>query len=183
MTKKKNELFEWIKALAIAVLLAAVIRYFLFAPIVVDGLSMMPTLQNHDRMIVNKFSYKIGNPDRFDIVVFHATEDKDYIKRVIGLPGDSVEYKDDTLYINGKAYEKPYLEEYKQELIDGQLTDDFTLEGITDQAIVPDGHLFVMGDNRRYSKDSRHIGTVPISEVMGETSLIYWPLTDIKLVK
>lgn len=183
MTKKKNELFEWIKALVIAVLLAAVIRYFLFAPIVVDGLSMMPTLQNHDRMIVNKFGYKIGNPDRFDIVVFHATEDKDYIKRVIGLPGDSLEYKDDTLYINGKAYEEPYLEEYKQDLIDGKLTDDFTLEGITGQATVPDGHLFVMGDNRRYSKDSRHIGTVLISEVMGETRLIYWPLTDIKFVK
>ena len=87
MTKKKNELWEWIKALIIAVLLATVIRTFLFAPIVVDGSSMMPTLHNQDRMIVSKFSYKIGEPKRFDIIVFHAPEGKDYIKRVIGLAG------------------------------------------------------------------------------------------------
>ena len=114
LAKKKNELWEWIKALVIAVLLAAVIRYFLFAPIVVDGVSMMPTLHDQDRMIVNKFSYQIGEPNRFDIIVFHAPENKDYIKRVIGLPGDTVEYKDDTLYVNGKAYEEPYLDEYKK---------------------------------------------------------------------
>ncbi|WP_191561737.1 signal peptidase I [Metabacillus idriensis] len=177
MTRKKSELFEWIKALAIAVILAAVIRYFFFAPIVVDGLSMMPTLQDQDRMIVNKIGYKIGEPDRFDIVVFHATEEKDYIKRVIGLPGDRVEYRDDTLYINGKAYEEPYLEEYKNDLIDGPLTEPFTIEE------VPEGKLFVMGDNRRYSKDSRHIGPVSQKEVMGQTSLIYWPLNDIRVIE
>lgn len=177
MTRKKSELFEWIKALAIAVILAAVIRYFFFAPIVVDGLSMMPTLQDQDRMIVNKIGYKIGEPDRFDIVVFHATEEKDYIKRVIGLPGDRVEYRDDTLYINGKAYEEPYLEEYKKDLIDGPLTEPFTIEE------VPEGKLFVMGDNRRYSKDSRHIGPVSQKEVMGQTSLIYWPLNDIRVIE
>lgn len=177
MTRKKSELFEWIKALAIAVILAAVIRYFLFAPIVVDGLSMMPTLHDQDRMIVNKIGYKIGEPERFDIVVFHATEEKDYIKRVIGLPGDRVEYRDDTLYINGKAYEEPYLDEYKNTLIDGPLTEPFTVEE------VPKGQLFVMGDNRRYSKDSRHIGPVSKDEVMGQTSLIYWPLNDIRFVE
>ena len=109
MAKKKNEIWEWTKALIIAVLLAAVIRYFLFAPIVVDGLSMMPTLQDQDRMIVNKFSYKIGEPERFDIIVFHAPEEKDYIKRVIGLPGIKLNIKMIHLYVNGKAYEEPYL--------------------------------------------------------------------------
>src|SRR5437763_449971 len=118
MTKKKNELWEWTKALLIAVALAAVIRYFLFAPIVVDGLSMMPTLHDQDRMIVNKLSYEIGTPHRFDIIVFHAPEGKDYIKRVIGLPGDRIEYKNDTLYVNGKAYKEPYLDEYKKQLVD-----------------------------------------------------------------
>ncbi|MDQ0175842.1 signal peptidase I [Bacillus chungangensis] len=179
MAKEKNELWEWTKALLIAVGLTAVIRLFLFAPIVVDGLSMMPTLHNGDRMIVNK----LGKPDRFDIVVFHAPEQKDYIKRVIGLPGDTVEYRDDTLYINGKKYEEPYLEEYKNQITDGPLTEDFTLSEILDNDVVPDGEIFVMGDNRRFSKDSRHIGTIPLDKVIGDTSIVYWPLKDIRIVK
>ncbi|MDP4083016.1 MAG: signal peptidase I [Bacillota bacterium] len=171
MTKKKNELWEWTKALLIAVILAAVIRYFLFAPIVVDGLSMMPTLKDQDRMIVNKLSYEIGKPHRFDIIVFHAPEGKDYIKRVIGLPGDNIEYKNDTLYVNGKAYKEPYLDEYKKQVADGPLTGSFKEK-------VPKGEIFVMGDNRRFSKDSRHIGPVPLSKVVGKTSVVYWPLKD-----
>ena len=181
--KEKNEIFEWVKALVIAVLLAAIIRYFFFAPILVDGLSMMPTLKDQDRMVVNKIAYKIGDPERFDIVVFHATEEKDYIKRVIGLPGDTIEYKDDTLYINGKAYKEPYLDEYKEQVIDGPLTEPFTLEEITGEATVTEGEVFVMGDNRRYSKDSRHIGTVKTSEILGKTSLVYWPMDDFGLVE
>ncbi len=183
LAKKKNEFWEWIKALVIAVLLAAVIRYFLFAPIVVDGLSMMPTLHDQDRMIVSKFSYKIGEPERFDIIVFHAPEEKDYIKRVIGLPGDTIEYKDDTLYVNGKAYEEPYLDEYKKQVIDGPLTEPFTLEEKIGQMTVPEGELFVMGDNRRFSKDSRHIGTIPMEKVLGKTNVIYWPLEDVRFIK
>ncbi len=183
MTRKKNELWEWTKALLIAVALAAIIRYFLFAPIVVDGLSMMPTLQHQDRMIVNKLSYKIGEPERFDIIVFHAPEEKDYIKRVIGLPGDRIEYKDDTLYVNGKAYEEPYLDQYKKE-VEGPLTDPFTLEETrVGTQTVPEGELFVMGDNRRFSKDSRHIGTIPLEKVIGKTSIVYWPIKDAHIVK
>lgn len=182
MTKKKNELWEWTKALLIAVILAAVIRYFLFAPIVVDGLSMMPTLKDQDRMIVNKFSYNIGKPKRFDIIVFHAPEQKDYIKRVIGLPGDTIEYKDDTLYVNGKAYKEPYLDKYKKEVEDGPLTDPFTLEEKIGRKTVPEGELFVMGDNRRFSKDSRHIGTISYDKIIGKTSFVYWPLNDAHIV-
>lgn len=176
MTKQKNELWEWVKALAIAVILAAVIRYFFFAPIVVDGLSMMPTLHNKDRMIVNKIGYKIGEPERFDIVVFHATEEKDYIKRIIGLPGDRIEYIDDVLYINGKQYDEPYLDAYKAEVIDGPLTEPFVYEE------VPEGHLYVMGDNRRASRDSRHIGAVSMDELLGKTSVVYWPFSDMRFV-
>jgi len=183
MARKKNEFLEWLKALAIAIVLAIVIRTFFFAPIVVDGQSMMPTLNHQDRMIVNKIGTKIGNIERFDIVVFHATEDKDYIKRVIGLPGDHIEYKNDTLYINGEPYEEPYLEDYKKQVIDGPLTESFKLEDIIGQKTIPEGEIFVMGDNRRYSKDSRHIGTVPIEEVMGTTNLVYWPLSDFGLVE
>ncbi|MGG3800150.1 signal peptidase I [Metabacillus fastidiosus] len=181
--KKRNEFLDWVIALGIAFLVVGAIRYLFFTPIIVDGESMMPTLHTQDRMIVNKLGYKIGEPERFDIVVFHATEEKDYIKRVIGLPGDHVEYKDDTLYINGKKYDEPYLDEYKKELLDGPLTESFTLEERTGKTTVPEGEIFVMGDNRRYSKDSRQIGTVPIDEVMGKTSFVFWPLSDLRFVK
>ncbi|WP_019242329.1 MULTISPECIES: signal peptidase I [Bacillus] len=184
MTKKKSELWEWTKALLIAVGLAVVIRYFLLAPIVVDGYSMMPTLHDKDRMIVNKIGYTLGDPDRFDIVVFHAPEKKDYIKRIIGLPGDTIEYKDDTLYVNGKAQKEPYLDEYKSQVFDGPLTEDFTLKDIPGgKEKVPEGYLFVMGDNRRSSKDSRHIGFVSEDKVLGKTSIVYWPFKDIRIVK
>lgn len=179
MAKEKNELWEWTKALLLAVGMAAIIRYFLFAPIVVDGFSMMPTLHNGDRMIVNK----LGKANRFDIIVFHAPEQKDYIKRVIGLPGDTVEYKNDTLYINGVAQEEPYLEKYKQQNYEGPFTEDFTLEEIIGEKTVPEGELFVLGDNRRSSKDSRHIGTISLDKVIGDTKLVYWPPKDFRVVK
>lgn len=181
--KAKNEGWEWIKALLIAFGLAAIIRIFFFTPIVVDGISMMPTLEHGDRMIVNKIGYTIGEPNRFDIVVFHAPEQKDYIKRVIGLPGDRVEYRDDTLYINDKKYEEPYLDQYKAEVQDGPLTEDFTLQDKIFMDTVPDGHVFVMGDNRRKSKDSRHIGAVPIDEIIGSTKLVFWPIKEFGIVK
>ena len=183
MANKKNKIREWIKALVIAIILAGVIRQFFFAPIVVDGFSMMPTLKDTDRMIVNKISYAIGEPNHFDIIVFQAPEGKAYIKRVIGLPGDKVEYKEDTLYINDKAYAEPYLDEYKAQLIDGgPLTEPFTLMDIIDQETVPEDHLFVMGDNRRFSKDSRHIGVISYDKVLGKTNTIYWPMKDIRKV-
>lgn len=184
MTRKKHELREWIKAIVIAIFVAIVIRQFLFAPIVVDGFSMMPTLQDTDRMIVNEMSYVIGEPKRFDIIVFRAPEGKDYIKRVIGLPGDRLEYKEDVLYINGKAYAEPYLDEYKEQLIDGGLlTEPFTLKDITGQDTIPKDHLFVMGDNRRFSKDSRHIGVISYDVIVGKTNFIYWPIKDARKVE
>ncbi|AMQ07250.1 MULTISPECIES: signal peptidase I [Sporosarcina] len=180
--KKKNETWEWVKALLIAFGLAAIIRVFLFTPIVVDGVSMMPTLENGDRMIVNKIGYTIGEPKRFDVVVFHAPEEKDYIKRVIGLPGDEVEYRDDVLYVNGKPFEEPYLDQYKSEVADSPLTEDFTLEEKIQSTTVPADHVFVMGDNRRKSKDSRHIGAVAIDEIIGSTKVVFWPIKDFGII-
>ena len=181
--KRKNEFLEWVKALLFAFAVAAFIRFFLFTPIVVDGESMMPTLQSGDRMIVNKIGYRIAEPKRFDIVVFHAPENKDYIKRVIGLPGDFIAYEDDQLYINGMLYEEPYLQPYKDLLFEGTLTGDFTLHDIDPTLdVIPEGYVFVMGDNRRYSKDSRHIGIVKQTEIVGDTSIIFWPLHDIEII-
>ncbi|WP_284143269.1 signal peptidase I [Metabacillus flavus] len=183
MTKERKEIFEWLKAIGLAIIIAFIIRHFLFSTVVVDGESMLPTLNSYDRMIVNKAGFSLAGPKRFDIVVFHASEDEDYIKRIIGLPGDSVEYKYDQLYINGRPVDEPYLKEYKSELIDPPLTENFTLEEITGRKKVPKGQVFVMGDNRRISKDSRHIGTVPVSEIMGEAKVVYWPLPDMRIVK
>lgn len=182
--REKNELWEWTKALIIAFTLAAFIRYVLFTPIVVDGESMMPTLHTGDRMVVNKVSYKISNIDHSDIIVFHAPEQKDYIKRVIGLPGDTIEYKNDLLYRNGKKIDEPYLKQFKAAVQDGgTLTEDFTLEEYTKKKVIPKGYVFVMGDNRRNSKDSRHIGLVPESKILGKASMVFWPVEQFGLVK
>ncbi|HET7522277.1 MAG TPA: signal peptidase I [Bacillales bacterium] len=183
MSAGKRETWEWIKALVIALLLAGLIRYFLFAPIVVDGESMQPTLHNHDRLIINKVAYEIGEPERFDIVVFHATEKKDFIKRVIGLPGEHIEYHDDVLYVDGEPVPEPFLKPYKKK-VQGNYTYDFTLEETAvGQKTVPEGELFVMGDNRRRSKDSRIIGTIPIEEVVGEAAVQFWPLEDFRFME
>jgi signal peptidase I len=179
MTKKRSETFEWVKSIMGALVIAFIIRSFFFTPIVVAGESMNPTLQDKDRMVVTK----IGEPKRFDIVVFHAPDGTDYIKRVIGLPGDSIEYKNDILYINGKAYNEPYLEKYKKTLIGGTLTDSFTLkETAVGSDTVPKDCLFVMGDNRRKSKDSRYIGAIPMKKVIGTTNVVFYPLKEIKIV-
>lgn len=174
---KKNEWVEWLKAIVIAVVIAAVVRIFMFSAIMVDGISMMPTLEDGDKMIANKISYVIGEPKRFDIIVFNANPEEKYIKRVIGLPGDTVEYRDDVLYINGEPQEEPYLEQLKA-TTEGTLTGDFTLEEMTGEQTIPEGHLFVMGDNRRNSTDSRHIGLIPYEEVIGKTNFIYWPIDN-----
>ncbi|QBP42466.1 signal peptidase I [Paenisporosarcina antarctica] len=183
--KEKNEFWEWTKALLVAFALAGLIRYFLFTPIVVDGESMIPTLKDGDRMIVNKIGYYIGEPNRYDIVVFHAPENKDYIKRIIGLPGDHVAYKNDQLYINGEPLDEPYLKSHKEDLSEGEgtFTEDFTLEESTEKTIIPEGYVFVMGDNRRNSKDSRIIGLISMDEMIGKTSVVFWPPNEIGLVK
>lgn len=179
LEKAREEIWEWVKSILIALLLVVIVRTFFLTPAIVEGASMNPTLQDQNRMIVTK----IDKPDRFDIIVFQATEDKKYIKRVIGLPGDRIEYIDDILYINGKPYEEPYLDNYKQKIIDGPLTNSFTLqETPVKSEVVPEGHLFVMGDNRRNSKDSRHIGAIPMEKIIGTTKIVFWPLKEIKIV-
>ncbi len=177
-----RELMEWGVAFLFAIVFAFIIHQFVFAPVLVDGESMMPTLQDQNKMIVNKMEYRFSEPDRFDIVVFHATPEKDYIKRVIGLPGDTLEYKDDVLYINGEAVEEPYLDQYKAELPGGNLTADFTLESVTGEVTIPEDKYFVMGDNRRKSEDSRMIGLVDKDQIVGSTSLVFWPLSDFHFV-
>lgn len=173
-TRKKNssETWEWIKALGIAVLIAFFIRAFIFAPIVVDGESMLPTLHDRERLIVNKAVYLYSEPKRGDIVVFHATENKDWIKRVIGEPGDVVKVEDGVLYVNNNVVEEPYLKAGET----GIVTNDFV-------EIVPDHYFFLMGDNRPNSRDSRIIGSVPSTAVVGRADFVFWPVSSFRFVQ
>lgn len=182
--RKKNEWWDWVKALLIAFALAFIVRTFFFAPIVVDGPSMQPTLHDRDQMIVNKFNYRISEPERFDVVVFHATDQKDFIKRVIGLPGEHVAVKDDVLYIDGKEVAEPFLSGQKEKLKPFQLlTNDFTLENLPgNYEKVPDGHVLVLGDNRGNSTDSRVLGVISEDQIVGSTSLIYWPVKRMQIL-
>lgn len=151
-------------------------RLFLFTSITVSGESMMPTLVDNERIIASKVS-KI---ERFDIVSFKAPNevDKLYIKRVIGLPGDNIEYKNDNLYINCKIIEEPYLNEYKGQE-DGLLTKDFTLEKLLNTNKVPENTYFVMGDNRNHSTDSRVIGFIEKEAIVGSSKFAFWPINKI----
>lgn len=166
------------KTILYLLILAAVLvglRHFVFTPVVVKGDSMDPTLIDGERVI----ALKNTQVKRFDIVTFPAPDDpgKNYIKRVIGMPGDTIEYKDDQLYINGKKYDEKYLDEFKGELTDGQpLTADFNLTDLFGSEKVPAGELFVLGDNRRISKDSRIIGMIEEEKIMADVKFVFWPL-------
>ncbi|WP_445506425.1 signal peptidase I [Niallia sp. 03190] len=177
----KKESIEWLKALAIGGIIFIIIRAFFFSNYEVEGESMMPTLQDGNKLVVNKMGYKISNFKHFDVIVFHANKQEDYVKRVIGLPGDKMEYKDDHLYINGKMYKETYLDPYRSQVSAGRLTGDFTLKEITGKKMVPKDMLFVLGDNRLGSWDSRHFGFIPIDQVVGKVSMRYWPLDEFQV--
>jgi signal peptidase I len=175
----KKEVLEWLRAFAIGIIIIIFIRAFFFSNYVVEGESMMPTLQDGNKLVVNKIGFHVGELNRFDVIVFHANEEEDYVKRIIGLPGDKIEYKEDQLYINRKKVEEPYLEKYRKAALGGQLTGDFTLEEITGSEKVPKGSLFVLGDNRLGSWDSRHFGFISTDQVVGKVNLRYWPLDHV----
>lgn len=174
-----KEIWSWIRAIAIAAVVALLVRHFIFSNYIVRGESMMPTLQDGNRLIVDKIGYRFVGAHRFDIIVFHASESEDYVKRVIGLPGDTISYHNDRLYINGKQMQEPYLQEYKERLPNGtDLTEDFSLSEKTGQIRVPEGKLWVMGDNRLDSEDSRAFGFIDERTVVGKLAVRYWPLRE-----
>ncbi|GGC82123.1 signal peptidase I [Enterococcus wangshanyuanii] len=171
---KSKELLHTVLYFAAFALILFLLRQFVFTPVVVKGHSMDPTLADGERVI----ALKNTEIKRYDIVTFPAPDEpkKSYIKRVIGLPGDSIEYKDDALYINGKETKEPYLDEFKSELTDGMpFTFDFTLKEVTGKDKVPAGEYFVMGDNRRNSKDGRMIGFINEKDISGDVKFVLWP--------
>ncbi|RKO62532.1 signal peptidase I, bacterial type [Caldibacillus debilis GB1] len=176
-TNINKEIFSWLKTIFFSLIIVAICRHFLFSPSTVYGESMAPTLKDHEKIIISK----VSKLEHFDVIVFHAPDaDAYYIKRIIGLPGDRIEVKDDTLYINDKPYKEPYLKPNRNHLwAGGNFTGDFTLKEITGKSKVPKGHLFVMGDNRPVSKDSRHFKFIPIKSVIGEVKFRFYPLKKI----
>ncbi|MGI6740347.1 MAG: signal peptidase I [Brevefilum sp.] len=142
----------------------------LSARVRVENVSMKPTLNPGEFLLVNRVAYKLGEPSIGDIVVFHApgASELDYIKRVIGLPGDEVRVADGTVFVNDHPLYEPYLAD--QPNYSGSWT-------------VPDGEYFVLGDNRNNSSDSHLWGFVPKQDLVGRALLIYWPLEDIAILR
>ncbi|ENH96470.1 signal peptidase I [Gracilibacillus halophilus YIM-C55.5] len=174
------ELFSWLKALAVALIIVLICRQFLITPSIVKGESMMPNLEDGDRIILSK----ISEINRFDEIAFKAPDTNDnYVKRVIGVPGDRVEMRNDQLYINGETYEEPYLQELKSHIPEGQvLTRDFELDDVTQHEVVPEGKYFVLGDNRRVSKDSRKFGYIDQEAIIGDVKFRIWPLDTFGMI-
>lgn len=140
------------------------------ARVLVEGFSMRPTLDNGQYVLVNKIAYRSSLPEYGDIIVFHfpIDPDQDFIKRVIGLPGDEIEIGDGKVKVNGYSLSEPYIA---------------AAPLYTSQWTVPEGNLFVLGDNRNNSSDSHSWGPVPLENVVGKAILVYWPPSDWRLIK
>ena len=153
-----------IETLVLSIILFAAINA-VSARIRVDGASMEPTLQSGEFVIVNKMAYMLGKPSIGDVIVFHFPRDpeQEYIKRIIGLPGDRVEIEDGQVYVNGQVLNEDYVAASP------------VYENAWD---VPSDSLFVLGDNRNNSSDSHNWGSVPLDYVIGKATFIYWPPTE-----
>ncbi|MEJ2134947.1 MAG: signal peptidase I [Desulfofustis sp.] len=184
MKKKKSVVREYAEAIGIAILLALFIRTFVVQAFKIPSGSMLPTLMIGDHLLVNKFIYGIRvpfsgkvlvplkDPQSGDIIVFKFPKDRsiDYIKRVVGVPGDEIEIKNKKLYLNGEPTSDPYAHYTTTQILPGSVSPKDNFGPIT----VPEGKYFVMGDNRDNSSDSRFWGFVENNDVLGKAMIIYW---------
>lgn len=173
-----KELRDWVIAIAVAVALSLVIRNFVFTLVKVQGQSMEPTLQNADRLYVNRFFY---TPKKGDVVIFVPESDpkRPYVKRVIATEGDSVyiDFNSGDVYVNDQLVDEPYIKEKTAR--SGSYIMSLVAKGEYGREtpiVVQPGHIFVMGDNRNNSKDSRELGQVPLEEVLGGAVFRFWPM-------
>lgn len=159
-----HEALSWVLAISVAVAAAFLIRAFLFEFVLVDGPSMQPTLETGERIAIEKVSRYSGLPNRGDIVIVHyPNRTENFVKRAIALPGETIEIRNSTVYIDGEPLEEDYVSDF--EYFDyGPLT-------------VPEGHVFVMGDNRYNSMDSRalQVGPIPQDAIVGRGLFVIWP--------
>lgn len=162
----------WSRDLVVSLIVSLFIILFLYQPVRVEGTSMLPRLEDQDRLFINKFAYRFEEIHRDDVVVFYYPHDhsKSYIKRVIALPGDKLSIDHGTVSVNGAPLREPYVPEKYQ--------DDRSLPEHT----IPPGEFFVMGDHRSISSDSRDFGPVPRDLIYGRAALVYWPLDQAGVV-
>lgn len=170
--KEKNKAFkifiDYIKIVIIAILISFGIKTFVFTSTIVDGRSMNPTINNGDRLIVNKIFFMKKNITRGDVIDFYVPSAKKYyLKRVIGIEGDTVEIIKNRVYLNGEMLEENY--------VSTNVTEPHN--EIT-KWVVPEGHVFVLGDNRSNSRDGRDLGTIPRSDIVGKILLRYYPFNN-----
>jgi signal peptidase I len=183
--RRQRALIEWLVILAIVLVCTVVLRTFVVQSYSIPSLSMSPTLQVGDRIIVDKLSYRFGSVHRGDIVVFARPplEDQEYadlVKRVIGLPGETISARNGHVYINGKRLYEPWLPpgpgSYTGPL-PGDPHEQFNMPG---PVKIPAGEYYVMGDNRENSEDSRFFGPISKSLIVGRAVAVAWPLSQIK---
>lgn len=167
----KSEVREWLEAIVIALIMALVIRAFVVQAFKIPSLSMYPTLKIGDRLFVNKFLYRFRDPQRWDIIVFKYPEDpsKDFIKRLIGLPGETVEIRDGSVFVNGIKQTPP------EEIRSNVYYNSEPYGAINQKVVVPPDNFYVLGDNSMNSRDSRAWGFVPRKELVGKAFVRWWP--------
>jgi signal peptidase I len=166
ITRTLPVLAVWLRDLIISLAISAFIIIFLYQPVKVEGTSMMPSLDDQERIFVNKFVYRIEAIQRGDIVVFRYPRDtsKSYIKRVVGLAGDHIRIENGSVYVNGVLLDEDY--------VPGAFADQRSME----DTVVPPDSFFVLGDHRSMSNDSRDFGPVPSSFIYGKAVFGYWPV-------
>jgi signal peptidase I len=173
---KRNGLAEWIIVVVVAISSALLVRAYVLQQFAVEGTSMLTTLHPSDRVLVNKLSYRMHDPRRGDVVVLKRIEsnaqERDLIKRVVGLPGETIEYHDCELFVNGSLVKEPYL--------DPQIVATDRCGADQPAVKVQPEHVFVMGDNRGGSLDSRDgtVGQVAYSNLIGRAFVVMWPFAD-----
>ncbi|MTD38879.1 signal peptidase I [Erwinia sp. CPCC 100877] len=169
----------FLKLLIPSLVLLFILRGFIFIPVPVDGNSMEKTLSQGDMIVMEKFS----SIKRFDVIVFKQPNGAIYIKRVIGLPGDAVRYQDDQLYINDQPIEEPFLaKNLRKDHESAPYTTNFNLSELINQETLPENSYFVLGDNRRMSKDSRSFGAVENKYILGKAQFVYYPFKHLKFI-
>lgn len=166
----KKELKDWTLTLSAAVILSMLIQNYAFAQVKVEQHSMDTTLHEGQRLVENRLVYRFKEPARGDIVIINGPEsDRRLVKRVIGLPGETVDIRDGAVWINGVRLEEPYAA--------GKTLPN----GAAVPLVVPEGHYFVLGDNREYSQDSRQLGAIGSGSLEGKAVLRLWPFSEVKL--